>query len=167
MGKNGLVSLLCGEGKGKTSAAIGQAIRAAGSGKLVVIIQFLKGKDTGDYDMIRNFEPDIKLFSFEKTSESFRDLSPEHQQEEMENIRTGMNFAKKVLTAGECDLLVLDEFAGLVDTGIITVDEFAEVLKHKPEETEIIITGIRVSDSIKMLVDEITTFTTEKFQVNK
>lgn len=164
MSRTGLISLFCGEGKGKTSAAVGQAIRAAGSGKSVVIIQFLKGKDTGEYDMLRSFEPDIKLFSFEKTVESFKDLTPEHQREEIENIRTGMNFAKKVLSAGECDVLVLDEFLGLLDTGIITSDEFAEVLQHKSESTEIIVTGIKASESVKDMVDEITVFSMEKIK---
>ena len=67
-------------------------------------------------------EPEIKLFRFEKSDSNFVELPEEKKQEEIQNIRNGIGFAKKVLTTGECDLLILDEVLGLVEKDIITVD---------------------------------------------
>ena len=110
----GLVTIFTGEGRGKTSAAIGRAVQAAETGKRVVIIQFLKGKGLKSSEFVKRLEPDIMLFCFEKSNESFENLTEEQKQEECRNIRNGMNYAKKVLATGECDLLILDEVLGLV-----------------------------------------------------
>ena len=63
------------------------------------------------------------------------------QQEENINILNGMNFARKVLTIGECDVLILDEVLGLVDLGIIHVSDIIHLIRTKPEEMELILTG--------------------------
>ncbi len=108
----GSIYIYTGDGRGKSPAAMGRAVQAAAEGKQVMIIQFLKGKGLGDSDFVRRMEPEIKLFHFEKSDENFASLTEEKQQEEIGNIKNGMNFAKKVLTTGECDLLILDLCAG-------------------------------------------------------
>ena len=70
MGKR-IVQVFYGPGKGKTSAAVGQCIRAASLGQSVIIIQFLKGKDAEEFNFLERLEPDIKLFRFEKSEESY------------------------------------------------------------------------------------------------
>ena len=120
----GLIHIYTGDGRGKSPAALGRAVLASVEGKRVVIIQFLKGKGLGDADFLRRLEPEIKVFHFEKADENFEELSEERKQEETLNIKNGINFANKVLTTGECDLLILDEVLGLVDKNIITVEEF-------------------------------------------
>lgn len=96
MGKR-IVQVFYGPGKGKTSAAVGQCIRAASLGQSVIIIQFLKGKDAEEFNFLERLEPDIKLFRFEKLRESY-DLSfASQQKEEKQNILNGFNFAKKSL----------------------------------------------------------------------
>ncbi len=163
MSSNGRVHIFSGDGKGKTSAAIGQGIKAASTGKSVVMIQFLKGKDSGEFDILRKLEPDIKLFSFEKSDEIFEDLSEERRRDEIQNIENGIHFAHKVLTTGVCDLLILDEFLGLIDTGIIGLDELKGILEALPETAELILTGINVSDAVRELADDMTTLTTTVF----
>ena len=64
-----IVQVYYGSGKGKTSAAVGQCIRAAGLGQSVIIIQFLKGKDAEEFSFLNRLEPDIKLFRFERENE--------------------------------------------------------------------------------------------------
>ena len=160
MEQRGLIRIFCGEGRGKTSAAVGCAIRAAGRGRQVASIQFLKGKDTGENAFMKRLEPEIKVFSFEKSSESFKDLDEERRAEEVQNIMNGINFARKVLTTGGCDVLILDEFLGLVDTGIICVDELVSLLNNKPEQAEIILTGINAGPEIYELADDVTLFLT-------
>ncbi len=160
----GLIHIYTGDGRGKSPAALGRAVLAAVEGKRVVIIQFLKGKGLGDADFLRRLEPEIKVFHFEKADENFEELSEERKQEETLNIKNGINFANKVLTTGECDLLILDEVLGLVDKNIITVKEFKELLEAR-DETDIILTGITLNDEICVLADEVSKIETVKFKV--
>lgn len=159
----GHVQIFCGKGRGKTSAAVGQGIKAANMGKSVVFIQFLKGNTQGGFEILKRLEPEIKLFSFEKSELPFEDLSEEEKKEESENIRNGVNFAKKVLTTGGCDLLILDEFLGLFDNGILNSDDFRELLDAKGENVGIIMTGINGNEEICKSVEEITKLETIKF----
>ena len=101
------VTIFCGGGKGKTSAALGQGIFGASAGNSVIIIQFLKGRVGEKIDFIKRLEPEIKIFCFEKSEAEYQSLSPEEQQEEVMNIRNGLNFARKVLTTEGCDMLIL------------------------------------------------------------
>ena len=142
------VTVFCGEGKGKTSAALGQGIFGASAGKSVIIIQFLKGKVGERIDFIKRLEPEIKVFCFEKSDLSFEELSPEEQQEEIMNIRNGMNFARKVLTTDGCDILILDEVLGLVDKGIISIEEMKALLEAGDGDTELVLTGIQMFDEL-------------------
>ncbi len=160
----GLIHIYAGDGRGKSPAAIGRAVQAAVEGKSVVIIQFLKGKGLGDSDFLRRMEPEIKLFRFEKSDENFEELPEEKKREEIMNIKNGINFAKKVLTTGECELLILDEVIGLVEKGIITVEELKNLLEFR-EDTDVILTGIALNDDICILADEVSKIETLKFRV--
>jgi len=158
---NGLIHIYAGDGRGKSPAALGRAVQAASEGKRVVIIQFLKGKALEDCEILRRLEPEIKLFCFEKSDENYEELSEEKKQEEIVNIRNGINFAKKVLTTGECDLLILDEVLGLVERGIISVEDL-KTLVEGHQDTCIIMTGITLSDEICLLADEVSKIETLK-----
>ncbi len=149
------VTVFCGRGKGKTSAAMGQAIFGASAGKSVIIIQFLKGKIGERIDFIKRLEPEIKAFCFEKSDLSYEALSPEEQQEEVMNIRNGLNFARKVLTTDGCDILILDEVLGLIDKGILTVEELKTLLEAGDGDTELMLTGIRMYEELYPYVDEV------------
>lgn len=151
---DGLVTIYAGDGRGKSPAAIGRAVQAAVAGKNVVIIQFLKGKGLKDSDFLRRMEPEIKLFRFEKSDENFEQLPEDRKQEEIGNIRNGMNFARKVLVTGGCDLLILDEVLGLIEKGIITVEDLKNLLDCR-EDTSVILTGIRIDEEICSLADEV------------
>lgn len=156
------VTVFCGEGKGKTSAALGQGIFGASAGKSVIIIQFLKGKVGERIDFIKRLEPEIKVFCFEKSDLSFEELSPEEQQEEIMNIRNGMNFARKVLTTDGCDILILDEVLGLVDKGIISIEEMKALLEAGDGDTELVLTGIQMFDELYPYADDVFCINTRK-----
>lgn len=163
--EQGMVHIYSGDGHGKSSAALGRAIQTANLGKNVVIIQFLKG--LGESEFLKQLEPSIKIFRFEKSEEDFMNLSEEQQKEEIQNIKNGLNFAKKVLTTGECDMLILDEVLGLIDNHIITVEDLRTILEARSEEVDVIMTGIYLSDEICLLADEISKIETVKFKVWK
>lgn len=160
--ERGKICIYSGDGHGKSPAALGKALQAASQGKQVVIIQFMKGKGLDESEFLKRLEPEIKFFRFEKSEDDFVNLSQEGQQEEIQNIKNGLNFAKKVLRTGECDLLILDEVLGLLDNDIITSEDLKTLLMSKAEETTIIMTGIQLKDEICMLADEVSRIETRK-----
>lgn len=161
---NGLVHIYAGDGRGKSPAAIGRAVQAAAEGKKVIIIQFLKGRGLQDSNFLQRMEPEIKIFHFEKSDETYEELSDEKKGEECCNIKNGVNFAKKVLSTGTCDLLILDEMLGLVEKKIITEDEVKELLALRGN-TDVILTGAKLSDEVCFLADEVSKIETVKFKV--
>ena len=112
--------------------------------------------------IISRLEPEIKLFRFEKSDEDFVTLPKEKQEEEARNIRNGLNYAKKVLNTGECDMLILDEVLGLIDNKIITVEDFKNVLESRDGETDIIMTGISLDKDVCALADYVSEIRTIK-----
>lgn len=153
--EKGKIHIYTGDGHGKTPAALGEALYAAADGKQVIIIQFMKGKGILEQEFTKRLEPEIKIFSFQKADADYLDLSSKRQEEENANIRNGINFAKKVLTTGGCDLLILDEVLGLLDLGIISVGDLKALLEAKDEETTVILTGIQLKEEVMSLADEI------------
>jgi len=151
----GLIQVYYGNGRGKTTAALGQGIRAASQGKNVFIIQFLKEKNLNEISFIARLEPEIKLFRFEKADEGYDGLTEEEKEKAIASIRNGMNFAKKVLVTEECQVLILDEALGLLEQGIISIEDMRNILKAKHEETEIILTGQNMCPEIADMMDRI------------
>lgn len=152
--KEGKLQIYCGSGKGKTTAAIGLAIREASRGRSVFVVQFLKGRHPEEISFIQRLEPEIKMFRFQKREDSFEDLTPQEKEEEIPNLRNGLNFAKKVLATGECDILILDEVLGLVEQGIATLEEVHALLENA-EDTELIFTGIKLCPEMLDWADEV------------
>lgn len=144
----GIIQIYYGEGQGKTSAALGNAIRKASNGQSAYVVQFMKGQLDTEY--LTRLEPEVKVFRFERCSEGFDALDEAEKQEQKQNIQNGLNFAKKALVTGQCDMLVLDEVLGLVKEGMATEDQILEVLKAKSLYTDVILTG---RDSLPRVFD--------------
>ena len=151
----GRLQVYFGSGRGKTTAALGQAIREASGGKTVIIIQFLKGRQPEQISFIQRLEPEIKLFRFQRQEEAFEELSPKEREEEVMSMKNGLGFAKKVLATGECDVLVLDEILGLLEYGIAGLADIRALLDEASDDTEIIFTGIRLCPEIREWADEV------------
>ena len=157
-----ITEVYCGNGKGKTTLAIGQALRFAAQGKSVIIIQFLKGRERRELDFLEDLDNlDFKIFRFEKMDTFYNDLSEQEKTEERTNILNGLNFARKVIATGECDFLLLDEILGLMDKGIAPVETSIDMLKQKDESMHIVMTGRWLPEALKPYVDSVTTMTTE------
>lgn len=158
-----ITEVYCGNGRGKTTLAIGQCLRASTQGQSVIIIQFLKGKERQEMDFLEDLENfDIKIFRFEKHDICYAELNDQEKAEEKRNILNGLNFARKVIATQECDFLVLDEILGLLDSDIASVEAIEEILAHKGESMRIIMTGRSLPDELKAYVDSVTTLTTEE-----
>lgn len=144
----GIIQIYYGEGQGKTSAALGNAIRKASNGQSAYVVQFMKGQLDTEY--LTRLEPEVKVFRFERCSEGFDALDEAEKQEQKQNIQNGLNFAKKALVTGQCDMLVLDEVLGLVKEGMATEDQILEILQAKSLYTDVILTG---RDSLPRVFD--------------
>lgn len=156
------IQIYYGDGRGKSTAALGYALQSAIAGRNVFVIHFLKGKMATESAFMQRLEPEIKVFHFEKSEERYEKLSEQEKTEENRNIRNGVNFARKVLLNDECNLLVLDELLGVIDNGVVTKEDVQTLLGAKAEETQIIITGRTLPDYMRELADEIYQIQTEK-----
>lgn len=154
------IHMIYGEGKGKTTVAIGQGIRAASQGKSVIIIQFLKQKNMEEFTFVERLEPEVKLFRFQKSEEAFEQLSQECRQDERQNLVNGLNFAKKVLTTESCDVLILDEVLGLVEYDVISAGDLKELLGAASETMEVFLTGNHMVEGLEEVCGDYTEMTT-------
>ncbi|MCR5303727.1 MAG: cob(I)yrinic acid a,c-diamide adenosyltransferase [Lachnospiraceae bacterium] len=152
-----------GTGQGKSSAALGLALQCVCNGGHAVIIQFLKGKGIDISEYARKLEPELKIFRFERSPGEFSELSGDKRDEEIQNIKNGLGYARKVMSTGECDVLVLDEVLGVLDMGVITSSELEALIDMKPDRTKLVLTGTVLTDEIAAKADNITMLSNVKF----
>ena len=158
MMKESMIQVICGPGKGKSTSAMGRGISALAKGSNVIMVQFLKGSlDMDNMEILKRLEPEFKIFRFEKTPVFFDQLTEEEKNEARICIRNGLNFAKKVLVTGECDILILDEILGILDEGVITRDELCALIgQARQAGIRLILTGNVYPDNLDACVDEVT-----------
>lgn len=154
--EKGLIQVYTGDGKGKTTAALGQGLRSCGRGLKVCMVQFLKGGDTGELHSVEKLHPLFEIFRFEKERGFFWTLSEEEKRELKEDIDRGFEFIKKVIANKECDILIIDELLGVLSNRLLEVNEVVELLKTKPDSIEIIITGRNAPKEIIDAADLVT-----------
>ena len=138
MGQNGLIHIYCGDGKGKTSAAIGMMIRAAGRGKKILLVRFLKNEDSGELFVLDQI-PQIERIRMPEGYGFYWTLTDEEKErmkEEYERIWEDIE-----CRAGSCDILVMDEFMAADHYGLVPHEEAIQFLKEKPEGLEVVLTG--------------------------
>ena len=141
--QHGYIQVYTGNGKGKTTASLGLAMRALGRCWKVLIIMFTKGGDDyGELKAFRELAPDIannlKIVQAGLDRIVYIDNQNEKDREE---ILKGWNLAKKAIENDEYQLIILDEANIAIDLRIIDVDEVVDVLKNKPDNMEIVLTG--------------------------
>lgn len=135
--KPGLVMVFTGDGKGKTTAAVGQAVRALGHGYRVYMIHFMKGRDYGEFLATENL-PNLTI------DRAGRDCFVNREKPDpidVELARDGFARAEKAILSGDYDLVVLDEINVAVDYGLIKEEELLELLDKKPKNVCVILTG--------------------------
>ncbi len=151
--ENGLVQVYTGNGKGKTSAAFGAALRAVGRGFRVHVIQFIKGGfDYGELYSVKNL-PYLKLTAFGRGRFI---IEPQPPKEDMQLAREGFELAKQVVSGGEYDIVVLDEINVVMYLKMIGVNEVVELIKNKPKHVELILTGRNAPAQVIEIADLVT-----------
>ncbi|WP_027363734.1 cob(I)yrinic acid a,c-diamide adenosyltransferase [Desulfotruncus alcoholivorax] len=142
----GLVQVYTGNGKGKTTASLGQAVRAIGHGYKVFMLQFMKGsKDYGEIKTAEKYLPNLIIV--QSGLETF--VSKENpSQADIDLARQGLATAQKVIKEGHYDLVILDEINVALDFNLINLDDVLEMIKTKPDHVELILTGRYVPPKI-------------------
>lgn len=133
----GFVQVYTGNGKGKTTAAIGLSIRAIGAGKKVFFAQFVKGQVYSEIKALQFFFPSIVIKQYGLDCFIYKEPS----QADIDAAKNGLNEVYKILLSKKYDIVVFDEANIAIYYNLFTVDELIDILKQKPYETEIIITG--------------------------
>lgn len=148
----GYVQVYTGDGKGKTTAALGLSMRAAGAGLKVFFAQFVKGQTYNEIKLINNSIPEIEIQQFGR--DCF--IKKEPQPEDIQVARRGFNATRKKIQSGDYDLIVLDELNIAIYYKLVAVDEVMNIIKGKPENLELIITGRKAPQQIIDAADLVT-----------
>ncbi|MFW6138831.1 MAG: cob(I)yrinic acid a,c-diamide adenosyltransferase [Spirochaetota bacterium] len=148
----GYVQVYTGNGKGKTTAALGQALRAAGGGLRVFIAQFLKGIHYSELDSLKRFEDLITVRQYGK--KGFVKNHPAARDKHL--ALQGLEEAKQAVISGNYDMVVLDEANVAVHMGLFPVEKLLEIIDQKPRHVELIITGRNAHNQLIARADLVT-----------
>lgn len=162
----GLIHIYCGDGKGKTTAAVGLAVRCAGRGNKVLLVQFLKSRDSGELYSLAKL-PDIevmrgkesKKFTFQMNEEEKHALLIEH------NKMFEQVLAK--IKNGGYSLLILDEVIGALNAKVFEMPKLIEFLRHKPENVEVVLTGRNPAPELVEIADYVSEMRKVKHPMDK
>jgi cob(I)alamin adenosyltransferase len=163
--EKGLIQIYTGKGKGKTTAALGLALRAVGRGLKVIMIQFLKGRaETGELTMARRLSPDLLIKPMGR--EGFLDpASP--RPEDLALAKGALEEARSVLQEKSCDVLILDEINVAVSMGLVSEEAVLDLLDGKPSQMELILTGRNAPPLLLEKADLVTTMECTKHYFNR
>ena len=135
----GYVQVYTGDGKGKTTAALGLALRAAGHGLRTYFGQFLKGQHYGELDAAEKLAPLLRIERFGR--EGFLHITDGPDDEDIRRAREGLRKCREAMLSGRYDIVVLDEVNTAVLLKVLTVEDVLGLLAEKPEGVELVLTG--------------------------
>ena len=140
--QKGQVLINTGKGKGKTTAALGMAVRAAGHGQKVLILQFIKGIwKTGESKFIKRLAPDIEMKQLGKGFISIEDGKVKVTDRDRNEAEESFKTAKEEVMSGQYDLIVLDEIINILAYGLIKTEEVIRLLEERPPGLSVVLTG--------------------------
>lgn len=148
----GYVQVYTGNGKGKTTAAIGLAVRAAGANLKVFIGQFVKGMHYSELESLKRFSDLITIKQFGRECFIFHDPT----EEDIKCARDGLKEAREIINSGEYQVVILDEINIALYYNLFPIDEVIDIIKNKPENVELILTGRYAPQEIIDIADLVT-----------
>ncbi len=137
--KQGFIQIYTGNGKGKTTAAIGQAVRAAGFGLKTYIVQFMKEFPYNELNSLKHLKQWITIEQFGGDEFVYKKEPP--GKEELDKAKKGLSSAKEKMLNGEFDIIILDEVCVSIYFGLLKTDDIIDFIKDKPANVELILTG--------------------------
>jgi len=152
--KKGLVIINTGDGKGKTTAALGLALRAAGHGQKVLILQFIKGTwKTGESKIMDRLKPRIEMEQLGRGFIKFVDGKLQVTDRDRKNAKQSLQYAKEKVSSGKYDMIVLDEINNIVSYGLVDAGEVVKLVMERPEELCMVLTGRGAPDELIDIAD--------------
>ena len=148
----GLVQVYTGNGKGKTTAALGLALRAVGAGLKVFIAQFVKGMEYGELKAIRERFPEINIQQYGR--DCFIINKP--TEDDVKLAQKGLTEVDKIIQTGNYDIVILDEANIAVYYQLFSIDDLLKIIHNKPQHVEIIITGRKAHPRLIAAADLVT-----------
>ncbi|KAG0512065.1 MAG: cob(I)yrinic acid a,c-diamide adenosyltransferase [Nitrosopumilaceae archaeon] len=154
--EKGLVIVYTGGGKGKTTAALGMALRAVGHNQKICIIQFIKGSwHYGELNSLKRLEPEVELVRMGKGFVGIiDDKSPREEHEKI--AKEGIKVSKEKIQSKKYDIIILDEVNYAVNLGLIELNDVLDLIKTKPSELNLVLTGNHVKSEIIEEADLVT-----------
>jgi len=153
--RRGLILVHTGNGKGKTTAALGLAFRAVGYDMKVLMLQFLKGGwKPGEYRAVKKFEPNFQIVPM---GQGFLWIDAEDQEDRNRLlVRKAWDYGRQQVRGGGWDMVIFDEINYVIGYGLIPVPEVVDMLRTKPEMLHVVLTGRNAKDEIIELADTVT-----------
>ncbi|MBN1503679.1 MAG: cob(I)yrinic acid a,c-diamide adenosyltransferase [Candidatus Eisenbacteria bacterium] len=148
----GTVQVLTGNGKGKTTSALGCGLRAAGRGLNVLMLQFMKGRVYGELEAVKHV-PRFEILQFGRDEFVDKD-NPAAEDKEL--ARIGFKKACEAVGSGQYDMVILDEVNIAVDYGLVGLEELLDLVEGKPSHVELILTGRYAHPEIQRVADTVT-----------
>lgn len=152
--EQGFIQIYTGNGKGKTTAAIGQAVRAAGFGLKTYIAQFMKEFPYNELNSLKHLKNWITIEQFCGDEFVYKRELP--GEEDLTKAKKGLQTAQEKMLSGEYDLILLDEAIVAIYFKLIETEELIEIMKLKPEKVELILTGRYCPEELIKLADLVT-----------
>jgi cob(I)alamin adenosyltransferase len=137
----GLVHIYTGNGKGKTTAAIGLGIRACGRGMKVLMVQFLKGGETGEMFVLERLKPDFEVYRNKEDVKFTWKMNVEEREKQHIVVKNTFQLVTDAASSGDWDMIILDEIMVAIATGFISAGEVVNFVKNKPVKLELVLTG--------------------------
>ena len=155
--REGLVLRNTGNGKGKTTGALGLALRAAGHNLKVLILQFIKGSwKTGEAKAIEKWIPLIDIEQLGKGFINFKNGKPVISKENIDNARESFKYASDKINSNQYDVVILDEINNLISYGLLKVEDAVSLIENKPAKLSIILTGRNAPEELIDIADTVT-----------
>lgn len=149
----GLIHIYTGDGKGKTTAACGLGIRAWGNGLKVLMIQFLKGADTGEIKCFEKLGENFVFHRGRKVKGFVWNMNEEQLKDTRNICLEDLEWVREEVGKGDFDLLIMDELMGAIGNGFLKAEEIVDFLKNKPEKLEVIMTGRNAPECLIEIAD--------------
>lgn len=153
--ENGLIIVNTGDGKGKTTAALGLALRAVGHNMEVLMLQFIKGTwHAGELDAAKKLRPNFRIVQL---GQGFvRMHKGNYPQEVLENARVSWDYARQEIFSDLYDMVILDEINYMIDYGLLNVNDVLAALTERPKRLTMVLTGRNAHEKIIELADIVT-----------
>ncbi len=165
--EKGYVQIYTGDGKGKTTAALGLGLRAAGRGLKVVMYQFLKGAPSGELESAPLLEGRFKIIRLAETRKFFGSMVEAEKAELKTRLKTELRQVEEVLADGYYDILILDEIMAALHGGLLTLEEILSLIDQKPTSMELVLTGRAAPPEIIARADLVTEMRPLKHYMDK